>query len=68
MCKIIFNDNLTIKKYQDGKIIEYPCEFYDNYANTIDKMNKSQEWKNKGNGAIFRGEINEAEKISLKNS
>lgn len=66
--KIIFNDNLTIKSYDNGVITEYPCDFYNKYVTTIEKMAKKDQWKYQGVGANFRGDFYEPEKISLKNS
>lgn len=68
MKKLIFNDNLTIKTIEDGSIKEFPCEFYDKYAQTLEKLNKSQEWKYQGQGAIFRGDTFQVEKVNTKNS
>ncbi|MBQ7373857.1 MAG: hypothetical protein IJW64_04775 [Clostridia bacterium] len=66
--KIIFNDNLTIKTLENGKITEYPCDFYNNYVKTVEKMAKSQEWKYNGAGATFRGDSFNIERINTKNS
>ena len=68
MKKLIFNDNLTIKTLENGVIKEYPCDFYDKYAQTLEKMAKSQEWKYQGQGAIFRGDSFRVEKVNTKNS
>ena len=66
--KIIFNDNLTIKSFYEGNIKEYPCDFYDKYVKTLDKMAKSQEWKYSGMGAMFRGDTFNIEQVNTKNS
>ena len=66
--KIIFNDNLTIKSLSDGEIHEYPCDFYDKYVKTLEKMAKSQEWKYSGIGANFRGDTFNIEQVNTKNS
>lgn len=68
MCKIVYNDNLSIKTLNNGTVSEFSCNFYNNYVETLEKLNKSQEWKHQGIGANFRGDTVEYETTSYKNS
>ena len=56
MDKILFNDNLTVKKYENGKIEEFSCDFHDNYIDRAKRAAQNNEWKTQGEGARFRGD------------
>lgn len=56
MDKLLFNDRLTIKTYEDGNIKEYSSDFHSNYIESARKAVKNSEWKTKGAGARFMRE------------
>ncbi len=53
MDKLLFNDRLAIKTYEDGNIKEYSSDFHSNYIESARKAAKNSEWKTKGAGARF---------------
>lgn len=56
MDKILFNDRLTIKTYEDGIIKEFGSDFHSNYIESARKAVKNNEWKTQGAGARFMRE------------
>lgn len=60
MLKILFNDGLIFKTFEDGKILEYGCDFHDNYIDTARRAAKNSEWKTQGSGARFMGVYEDA--------
>ena len=56
MDKILYNDNLKLFLYENGKTEEYSCDFHDEYLDRAVRAAQSVEWKTQGFGARFRGD------------
>lgn len=67
MDKILYNDRLSIKTYDDGKISEYSSDFHSNYIDSAIRAAKNSEWKTQGMGARFMGEYSD-EAANVENS
>lgn len=61
MLKILFNDGLIFKTFENGKIREYGCDFYNNYIDSARRAAKNSEWKTQGSGARFMGVYEESD-------
>ena len=55
MFKIVFNDGLTLKTFENGVVKSYESDFHSNYAEAAKKAARDSEWKTKGAGARFMG-------------
>lgn len=47
MLKILFNDGLVFKTFENGKIREYGCDFYNNYIDSARRAAKTPNGKRK---------------------
>lgn len=67
MDEILYNDRLSIKTYDSGKIEEYSSDFHSNYIDSAKRAAKNSEWKTQGMGARFMGEYSD-ESANVENS
>ena len=55
--RLVYLSGGKMFRYDDGKVIELPCERAKKYSDTVNEINRNKEWKHSGTGATFRGDV-----------